>query len=80
MSAQTRRLRIETWSLSLAAGAGSYRNFYLANQRMAQALQARGYHVHYDDCADAGHVDQGPLRQTLPAGLIWLWRGYKGGS
>jgi enterochelin esterase-like enzyme len=57
----------------------SYRNFYLANQRMAQALVARGYHVHFDDCEGAGHVDQGPLRQTLPAALTWLWRGYVGG-
>jgi iron(III)-enterobactin esterase len=58
---------------------GTYRNFHLANQRMAQVLKDRGYHVHYDDCEGAGHVDQGPLRQTLPAGLIWLWRGYRGG-
>lgn len=55
----------------------SYRNFKLANDRMAQALLARGYHVHYDSCEDAGHVDQGPLRQTLPAALTWLWRGFK---
>ncbi len=57
----------------------SYRNFHLANQRMAQALVARGYHVHFDDCEGAGHVDQGPLRQTLPTALTWLWRGYVGG-
>jgi iron(III)-enterobactin esterase len=57
----------------------SYRNFHLANQRMALALQGRGYHVHFDDCEGAGHVDQGPLQQTLPSALIWLWRGYKGG-
>ncbi len=56
---------------------GSYRNFKLANDRMAKALQARGYHVHYDSAADAGHVDQGPLRQTLPSALTWLWRGFK---
>jgi enterochelin esterase-like enzyme len=63
-----------------ASGApSSYRNFHLANQRMARALMERGYHVHFDDCEGAGHVDQGPLRQTLPAGLTWLWRGYRGG-
>lgn len=54
-----------------------YRNFKLANQRMAKALQTRGYHVHYDEAQGAGHVDQGPLRQTLPAALTWLWRGFK---
>jgi enterochelin esterase-like enzyme len=56
----------------------SYRNFKLANERMAAALQKRGYHVHFDECAGAGHVDQGPIRQTLPSALIWLWRGFKG--
>jgi len=55
----------------------SHRNFKLANERMAQALKARGYHVHFDECVGAGHVDQGPLRQTLPAALTWLWRGFK---
>ena len=54
-----------------------HRNFKLANERMAQALTTRGYHVHFDECAGAGHVDQAPLRQTLPAALIWLWRGFK---
>ena len=58
----------------------SYRNFHLANQRMAQSLKARGYHFHYDDAQGAGHVDQGPLKQTLPSALIWLWRGYKPGT
>lgn len=55
----------------------SYRNFKLANERMAQALLSRGYHVHYDECTGAGHVDQAPIRQTLPSALTWLWRGFK---
>jgi len=55
----------------------SYRNFHLANQRMALSFQAKGYHFHYDDAVGAGHVDMGPLRQTLPAALTWLWRGYR---
>lgn len=80
---QNKPLRVWLQAGSNDNGAGqppsSYRNFYLANQRMAQALTARGYHVHFDDCEGAGHVDQGPLRQTLPAALTWLWRGYKGG-
>lgn len=57
-----------------------YRNFKLANERMAKALQTRGYHVHFDEAQGAGHVDQGPIRQTLPAALIWLWRGFKSPS
>jgi enterochelin esterase family protein len=55
----------------------TYRNFDLANQRMAAALQKRGYHYHYDHAQGAGHVDQGPLKQTLPEALTWLWRGYQ---
>jgi iron(III)-enterobactin esterase len=54
----------------------THRNFDLANQRMAAALQQRGYHFHYDHAQGAGHVDQGPLKQTLPEALTWLWRGY----
>ena len=72
----------EAGSNDLGAGDdwSSYRNFHLANQRMAKALQARGYHFHFDDAKDAGHVDQGPLKQTLPTALAWLWRGYHAGT
>jgi iron(III)-enterobactin esterase len=54
----------------------TYRNFALANQRVAASLQERGYHYHHDLATGAGHVDQGPLKQTLPEALAWLWRGY----
>lgn len=72
------RVWLQAGSNDLGAGdgPGSYRNFYLANQRMAKALQKRGYHFHYDDCKGAGHVDQKALRETLPTALVWLWRGY----
>ena len=72
----------EAGSNDLGAGDdwSSYRNFHLANLRMAKALRARGYHVHFDDAQGAGHVDQGPLKQTLPAALVWLWRGYRAGT
>lgn len=72
------RAWLEAGSGDLGAGdgPGSYRNFHLANQRMADALGRRGYHFHFDDCADAGHVDGRVVRQTLPEALTWLWRGY----
>jgi S-formylglutathione hydrolase FrmB len=72
------RVWLEAGSGDLGSGdgPGSYRNFYLANQRMADALGRRGYHFHYDDCAQAGHVDGKVVRQTLPEALTWLWRGY----
>jgi iron(III)-enterobactin esterase len=75
------RVWLQAGSNDLGADGGpeTYRNFYLANQRLARALEMRGYHVHYDDCLDAGHVDGAAWRQTLPAALTWLWRGYLGG-
>ncbi len=75
------RVWLQAGSNDLGSDGGpeTYRNFYLANQRLAQALVMRGYHVHYDDCSGAGHVDGGAWRQTLPAALAWLWRGYLGG-
>lgn len=70
-------LQAGSGDLGAGDGPGSYRNFYLANQRMAAALEGRGYHFHFDDCAQAGHVDGRVVRQTLPEALTWLWRGYR---
>jgi len=47
---------------------------------MALSFKAKNCHFHYDEAAGADHVDQGPLRQTLPSALTWLWRGYKAGT
>lgn len=76
------RVWLEAGSNDLGAGDdwSSYRNFHLASQRMAKALAARGYHYHFDDAKNAGHVDQGALKQTLPSALTWLWRGYHAGT
>jgi enterochelin esterase family protein len=54
----------------------SLHNWVLANQRMAAALQARGYPYHYVFAQGAGHVDARVTRQTLPEALSWLWQGY----
>ncbi|HEY0712934.1 MAG TPA: alpha/beta hydrolase-fold protein [Polyangia bacterium] len=66
-----------TNDLGAGQGPGSYRNFHLGNQRLAAALQARGYHFHYDAAMGGGHVDSGVTRQTIAEALIWLWRGYR---
>jgi enterochelin esterase-like enzyme len=74
---------IRVWHASgtndLGAGGSpsSYRNFDLANQRLAAALQLRGYHFHYDHAMGGGHVDGGVTKQTIAEALTWLWRGYK---
>jgi enterochelin esterase family protein len=62
--------------MGAGSGAGSYRDFRLANQRMAASFKAKGYHYHFDLAMGAGHVDGGYLAQALPNALLWLWRGY----
>jgi enterochelin esterase-like enzyme len=58
------------------SGPGSYRDFRLANERMAASLKAKGYHYHHDNAQGAGHFDGNVVAQTLPTALLWLWRGY----
>ena len=47
-----------------------------ANNRMAKALKAAGYHYQYVYCLDARHVDRAAKAQTLPEALEWLWQDY----
>lgn len=72
------RVWLESAQNDLGAGGapGSYRNFDLANQRMAASLQMRGYHYVYNHALNAGHEDPKVIAQTLPSALLWLWRGY----
>ncbi|MEO7412082.1 MAG: alpha/beta hydrolase-fold protein, partial [Opitutaceae bacterium] len=53
------------------------RNWVIANERMAAALKAKGYHYQFVYSAGAGHVDRAVVAQTLPQALEWLWQGYK---
>jgi len=72
------RIWHESGTNDLGAGGapGGYRNFDLANQRMAAAFKLRGYHYHYDHALGAGHVYGPAVAQTLPSALLWVWRGY----
>ena len=54
----------------------SYHNWVMANQRMAAALKAKGYHYHYVFSKASGHVDGKVVGQTLPEAMLWLWRGF----
>lgn len=47
-----------------------------ANNRMAAALKAKGYHYQYVFALNAGHGDGNVKGQTLPEALEWLWQGY----
>jgi enterochelin esterase-like enzyme len=47
-----------------------------ANNRMAKALKAGGYHYQYVFSLNAGHTDRKVREQTLPEALEWVWGGY----
>jgi enterochelin esterase family protein len=65
-----------TGDLGAGGAPSSYRNFDLANQRMAAAFKLRGYHYHYDHALSAGHVDGKAVRQTIVEAMLYVWRGY----
>jgi len=52
-------------------------DWVVANERMAKALAAKGYHYQFVFARNAGHVDSGVKRQTLAEALEWLWQGYR---
>jgi len=54
-----------------------YRNWPLANNRMAAALAARGYEYQYLWSSDSGHVERGVERQTLEEAMEWIWETYE---
>jgi hypothetical protein len=49
-------------------------DWVLANERMAEALAAKGYHYQFVFAKNAGHVDRAVRAQTLPEALEWLWK------
>ena len=48
-----------------------------ANERMAAALAAKGYHYQFVFAENASHVDHPTKMQTLPEALEYLWQGYR---
>jgi iron(III)-enterobactin esterase len=51
-------------------------DWVLANEKMAQALAAKGYHYQFVFAQNAGHVDYATKKQTLAEALEYLWQGY----
>ncbi|HYO23415.1 MAG TPA: alpha/beta hydrolase-fold protein [Lacipirellulaceae bacterium] len=47
-----------------------------ANERMAAALAAKGYHYQFVFARNATHCDGAVKAQTLPQALEYLWQGY----
>ena len=53
-------------------------DWVVANENMARALAAKGYHYQFVFVRNAGHTDRTVKQQTLPQALEWLWKGYSG--
>jgi iron(III)-enterobactin esterase len=53
-------------------------DWVLANEEMAKALAAKGYHYQFVFASNAGHVDRAVKQQTLPEALEYVWQGYPG--
>lgn len=51
-------------------------DWVLANENMAIALAAKGYHYQFVFAKNAGHSDGTVKQQTLPEALEWLWKGH----
>jgi len=54
----------------------SLHNWVMANQRMAAALKAKGYHYRFVFSKESRHCDRKVKDETLPGALVWLWQGY----
>ncbi len=53
-------------------------DWVLANENMARALAAKGYHYQFVFARNAGHTDRAVKQQTLPEALEYIWQGYAG--
>jgi iron(III)-enterobactin esterase len=52
-------------------------DWVLANQNMAKALAAKGYHYQFVFARNAGHCDGAVKQQLLPEALEYVWQGYR---
>jgi enterochelin esterase family protein len=55
-------------------------DWVVANEKMAGVLAAKRYQYQFVFARNAGHCDAPTKRQTLPAALEWLWKGYRPGT
>lgn len=69
-------LQVGEHDLGSTNSEASHHNWVMANERVAAALKAKNYHYRSVFSKGAGHCDGGPIRQTLPDTLRWMWRGY----
>ncbi len=55
----------------------TYHNWVMANERTADALEARGYDYRYVFSKASRHCDGRVFELTLADTLVWMWRGYE---
>ncbi len=51
-------------------------DWVVANENLAHALAAKGYHYQFVFAQNAEHVDRATREQTLPEALEYVWQGY----
>ena len=51
-------------------------DWVVANENLARALAAKGYHYQFVFAQNAVHVDRPVREQTLPEALEYVWQGY----
>ena len=51
-------------------------DWVVANENMAKALAAKGYHYQFVFARNAGHTDRTVKQQTLPEALEYTWQDY----
>jgi enterochelin esterase-like enzyme len=55
-------------------------DWVLANENMAKALAAKGYHYQFVFVRNANHCDGSMKQQTLPEAIEWLWKDFGGAA
>jgi enterochelin esterase-like enzyme len=70
-------LEVGSEDLHAADPEETWRNWPLANRRMASALAAKGYPYRFTLSQGGRHGDPRVIEQTLPGALAWAWRGYR---
>jgi len=70
-------LHVSENDIGATTPAEGMRNWVLANNRMADALKAKGYPYQFVFSEGVGHVDRNVERQTMPEAFEWVWKGYK---
>lgn len=55
----------------------THRNWVMANQRTAAALQAKGYDYRFVFSRETKHCQRTIFEHTLADTLVWMWHGYE---